>query len=140
MIIFDTDTVTLFSHGNQKIQSRIASLDEGEQLAVTLITRMEILRGRFDSILKAADESQLNTALERFEASEEMLRDFVLARADGTAAKHFQRLLKQKKPPIMKRPELLIACIALAQQTLLVTRNVKDYKDVTGLRLENWAD
>jgi predicted nucleic acid-binding protein len=91
-------------------------------------------------ILKAADESQLNTALEQFEASEEMLRDFLLARADGNAAKHFQRLLKQKKPPKMKRADLLIACIALAQQALLVARNVKDYKDVTRLRLENWAD
>jgi predicted nucleic acid-binding protein len=35
---------------------------------------------------------------------------------------------------------MLIACTALANDALLVTRNVKDYKDVPGLRIENWAD
>jgi tRNA(fMet)-specific endonuclease VapC len=138
MTIFDT--VTLFSHGNQKIHARIDSMDEDEELAVTLITRMEILRGRFDSILKAADATQLNTAIERFQASEDMLDDFQLVRVDGDAAQHFERLLKQKKTAKMKRPDLLIACVALAQRALLVTRNVKDYKDVAGLRIENWAD
>ena len=38
------------------------------------------------------------------------------------------------------RADLLIACIALAQDALLVTGNTKDYKDVAGLRIENWVD
>jgi tRNA(fMet)-specific endonuclease VapC len=40
----------------------------------------------------------------------------------------------------MKRPDLLIACIALAQDALLVTRNTKDFNQVPGLRIANWAD
>jgi hypothetical protein len=40
----------------------------------------------------------------------------------------------------MKRPDLLIACIALAQDALLVTRKTKDFKKVAGLKLANWAD
>jgi predicted nucleic acid-binding protein len=35
---------------------------------------------------------------------------------------------------------MLIACICLAHDALLVTRNVDDYKGVAGLRVENWAD
>ena len=40
----------------------------------------------------------------------------------------------------MRRGDMLIACIALADDTLLVTRNTKDYKNVNGLRIENWVD
>jgi tRNA(fMet)-specific endonuclease VapC len=39
----------------------------------------------------------------------------------------------------MGRPDMLIASIALAHDALLVTRNVDDYKAVSGLRVENWA-
>jgi len=45
MIILDTDTVTHFSYGNQNVRNKIKSLAEDEQIAVTLITRNEILRG-----------------------------------------------------------------------------------------------
>jgi predicted nucleic acid-binding protein len=40
----------------------------------------------------------------------------------------------------MGRPDMLIACIALAHDALLVTRNTKDYKGIAGLRMENWVD
>jgi tRNA(fMet)-specific endonuclease VapC len=89
MTIFDTDTVTHFAHNNENVRRRIDAMEEGEELAVTLITRMEILRGRFDSILKAADEAQLKTAIQRFMAAEAMLDDFLLAPADDAAAQHF---------------------------------------------------
>jgi predicted nucleic acid-binding protein len=48
-------------------------------------------------------------------------------------------LRKQKKLKL-RRPDLLIACIALAHKALLVTRNTKDFEKVSGLRLANWAD
>jgi predicted nucleic acid-binding protein len=40
----------------------------------------------------------------------------------------------------MGRADMLIACIALAHDALLVTRNTKDYKDVAGLRVAYWVD
>ena len=65
MILLDTDTFALFSYGHagiaQKIEERHA-----ETLSVTLITRMEVLRGRFESILKAADDEELTKAVGRF--------------------------------------------------------------------------
>jgi hypothetical protein len=41
MIILDTNTVTHFSYGQEKVRKKIEALEEGEQLAVTLITRIE---------------------------------------------------------------------------------------------------
>jgi predicted nucleic acid-binding protein len=140
MIIFDTDTVTLFSHGNARIRERVDRLEEDEQLAVTLITAMEIRRGRYASLLTAADAGQLKVAVQRFREAEELLRSFLVLPVDDPATEHFERLRQQKKLKKIGRPDLLIACVALAQNALLVTRNTKDFKQVPGLRIENWAD
>lgn len=104
MTIFDTDIFTDYSKGNEKIRQRVERLDEDEVLAVTVITRMEVLRGRFDSILKAADEAELRIAVERFQASEKMLNDFSLAPLDDAAREKFEILRKHKKTRKMKRP------------------------------------
>ena len=40
----------------------------------------------------------------------------------------------------MRRSDMLIACIALAQDALLVSRNTKDFSKIPGLKLANWAD
>lgn len=141
MIVLDTDIVTLLSYGrNEKLRQRLDAVEEGEELAVTLITRMEILQGRFESLMKAANEQELLKAMERFRTSEELLHSFHLPEVNEVAARHFKEMTTPKKRIKMKRGDMLIACIALAHQALLVTRNVKDYKPVTGLRVENWAD
>ena len=141
MIVLDTDIVTLLSYGrNEKLHKRIAAVEEGEELAVAIITRMEVLQGRYDSIVKAANDEELLKAMERFRASEELLDSFRLLDVNDVAARHFKEMMKSKKRIKMKRGDMLIACIALAHQALLVTRNVDDYKPVTGLRVENWAD
>jgi tRNA(fMet)-specific endonuclease VapC len=140
MIILDTNTMTHFSYGHENVRKKIEAVEEGEQLAVTLITRNELLRGRADSLLKAADEAELKKAMERFRQTEEMLADFMVLPVDDEAVQQFGRLRKEKKLKKIGRADLLIACIALAQNALLVTRNTKDFKLVTGLRLENWVD
>lgn len=139
MILFDTDTVTHFSYGNENIRRKIEATDD-KLLAVAIITHHEILRGRADSMLKAADEEELRKAGERFRQAEAMLSDFLVVHLNAEAIRHFARLRKQKNLKKMGRADMLIACIAPANNALLVTRNIKDYKGVVGLRLENWAD
>jgi tRNA(fMet)-specific endonuclease VapC len=78
--------------------------------------------------------------MERFLAAEELLDSFVRLDVNNATREHFGGLLKAKKTKKMRRGDMLIASISLAHQALLVTRNVKDYKDVPGLRVENWAD
>jgi hypothetical protein len=41
---------------------------------------MEVLRGRFDSILKASDDGQLRLAMQRFQEAENLLNSFVTVR------------------------------------------------------------
>jgi len=57
---WDTDIVTLLSYGqNERLRERVESVEEEEELAVTIITSMEIPQGRLDSIVKAASEEDL---------------------------------------------------------------------------------
>ena len=56
------------------------------------------------------------------------------------AMRHFRLLLAHKKCRKMRRPDLLIDCVALANKAVLVTRNVKDLANVPGLTLENWFE
>lgn len=140
MIVLDSDIVTLLSYGQtDKLQQRMASVQGSEELAVTIITRMEILRGRFDGIMKAANEDELLKAMDRFRASRDLLNSLRLLEISDAAGQHFKQMMKAKKRP-KRRGDMLIACITLAHDALLVTRNIKDYKDVPGLRVENWAD
>jgi predicted nucleic acid-binding protein len=139
MIILDTDTMTHFSYGKGNVRQRVESVGEDEQLAVTLITWHELLRGRADSLLKAADEEELRKAMERFRQTEAMLADFLVLPVDDGAVQQFGRLRKDKKLKKIGRADLLIACIALAQDALLATRNTKDFSLVPGLRIENWV-
>lgn len=53
MIVLDTDTRTHFSYGNANVRRRMEAIAD-EPLAVTVITRNEVLRGRGESLLKAA--------------------------------------------------------------------------------------
>jgi tRNA(fMet)-specific endonuclease VapC len=139
MIILDTDTMTHFSYGKGNVRKKVESVGEDEQLAVTLITWHELLRGRADSLLKAADEEELSKAMERFRQTEAMLADFLVLPVDDGAVQQFGRLRKDKKLKKIGRADLLIACIALAQDALLATRNTKDFSRVPGLRIENWV-
>ena len=139
MILLDTDTVTHFSYGNTNVRLKIEEVAD-QELAITLITRNEVLRGRAESLLKAANEEELRKATERFQQAEELLSDFVVVGFDENSIKHFGRLRKQKNLKKMGRADMLIACIALAHDALLVTRNTKDFKDLAGLRMDNWVD
>ena len=139
MIILDSDIFTLLTYEHSNVVRHYEAVPDDERLAVTAVTRIEVLRGRTDSLLKAASEQELLTATKRLQATEEALNDFLVVHVDEEATKHFGVLLGQKKLK-MRRPDMLIACIALANDALLVTRNTKDFKKVSGMKLANWAD
>ena len=139
MILLDTDTLTHFAYGNENVRRKIEAVGD-EQLAVSVVTRYEVLRGRTETLLKAATEDDLRKAAERFQQAEELLAAFVVAGFDERSVQHFGRLRKERKLKKMGRADLLIACIVLGHDALLVTRNTKDFKDVAGLRTDNWVD
>ncbi len=138
MILLDTDTITLLAAGQARVVAKF--LSSTEPVATTIITRIEVLRGRFDFLLKAADGEQLQRAQHWLIQSERDLSRFGCLPVSAASAAEFDRLRSQKKLVKIGRSDLLIASIALAQQATLVTRNVRHFRQVPELKVENWAD
>jgi tRNA(fMet)-specific endonuclease VapC len=138
MILLDTDMLTLLFQGHARVGSRMRSAQE--DVATTIITRIEVLRGRFDAIFKAASANHLQLACQRLETSENQFSTLPILTIDAPVAEQFEKLLRNKKLKKMGRGDLLIASIALAQQATLATRNLRDFRLVPGLKVDNWAD
>jgi tRNA(fMet)-specific endonuclease VapC len=139
MYFLDTDTLTLAHAGHARVSDELRRVDPNE-IAITVITRIEILQGRFAAVLKASDGERLVRAQELLQRTDQRLRVLEIIPVDVPAATEFDRLRQNKKLKKIGRGDLLIASIALAHQATLVTRNVKDFRQIPGLRVENWAD
>ena len=57
MKILDTDILTLFFRGHRPVIER--HQQEEDQVAITIISRIQTLQGRFAMLLKAADGAEL---------------------------------------------------------------------------------
>jgi tRNA(fMet)-specific endonuclease VapC len=139
MKILDTDTLTFFLGGRQQIVERFRQ--ETDEVATTVMNRIEILQGRFATLLTAADGAELRRAQQLLDETLAGLERIPkVISIDDATANEFDRLRQNKKLKKIGRADLLIAAIVLANRATLVTRNVKDFRQVPGLRIENWAE
>ena len=91
-------------------------------------------------MLKAAAGVEILRAQHWLHRSEELLSEMFLVGVDGPAADQFDRLRRLKRLKKIGRADLLIASIALANRATLVTRNLRHFRQVADLKLENWVD
>ena len=139
MYLLDTDTLTHLHAGHPQAIKRLRELADPD-IGTTVITKIELLRGRFDFALKAATGSELLRAHALLTRTEELLAQMMIAPLDAPAAEQFDRLRAMTALHKMGRADQLIASIALAQHATLVTRNLRHFRQVPGLRVTNWID
>ena len=72
MYLFDTDTLSHLHAGNVNIINRLEN-SQDDEIAITIITKVEILRGRIDYLLKAFSGVDLLKAQALFSRSEILL-------------------------------------------------------------------
>ncbi|MDX1946556.1 MAG: type II toxin-antitoxin system VapC family toxin [Pirellulaceae bacterium] len=135
----DTDTFNHFHAGHPIVRARVVQAKRDE-LAITIITRIEVLQGRFEFVRKAASATQLLTAQGRLTDSDRALAGWRIVPLDSAACAEFDRLRGIKGIRKIGRADLLIACIVLANDATLVTRNVRDFAVIPSLKIENWVD
>jgi tRNA(fMet)-specific endonuclease VapC len=136
----DTNIVSDFLKGSPKVTARLGAVPLADAVVITSVVWFEVLRGRVASVLTDADATQLRAADDRFVADRKRLDRFPSLYFTPEVGNHFDRLRANKKLKRIGREDLLIACFALAHNATLVTRNLKDFKLVPGLAVENWAD
>lgn len=140
MYVLDTDILTLLFAGHAQVVSRRHHVPSAE-IATTIVSRIQALQGRFQFLLKAATGADLLRAQSLLDATARALVQVeTVLPIDHATAAEFDRLRENKKLKKIGRADLLIAAITLANRATLVSRNLKDFREVPGLPVENWAD
>ncbi|MGE0129878.1 MAG: type II toxin-antitoxin system VapC family toxin [Blastocatellales bacterium] len=138
MYLLDTDTLSALHKDNPHVVASVARADA--KVATTIITKIEILRGRIEFVRKAATGDEVLRAQQWLNRSEELLALLEIVPFDAAAAKLFDGLRSEPGLGKIGRADLLIASIALAQRATLVTRNLRDFQAVPRLSVRNWMD
>jgi tRNA(fMet)-specific endonuclease VapC len=138
MILMDTDILSLLLAGNPRVAARLSRAED--DVAIAIITKVQILRGRHDFLLKASNGEELRRAQFWLEKTENEVQRWDVVGVGVTVAAEFDRLRHLKSLRKIGRADLLIAAFALAHRATLATRNLKDFRQVPGLTAENWAE
>lgn len=139
MHLLDTDTLTYLHAGHLRVVRHLRELDDPD-VGTTIITKIELLRGRFEFLLKAASGTDLLRAQQWLVGTEELLAQILIVPMDEAAAFEFYRLRAARRLRKIGRADLLIASIALAHRATLVTRNVRHFEQIPRLIVTNWVD
>jgi tRNA(fMet)-specific endonuclease VapC len=130
-VLLDTDMLSLLMRKNAKVIQKVtAYLETNSYLFVSRITVFEVLNGlKYKSAEKQLERFRLfleeNQIKEVTELSVELSSDaYAKLRKNGQHSGH---------------DDLLIAGIALANNLILITNNTKDFENIEGLEIENWA-
>jgi tRNA(fMet)-specific endonuclease VapC len=133
---FDTDTLSLFQDGHPKVCERAGSLG-ADALAITILTVEEQLSGWYTELRKAKRPERLVWAYRRLAQNVRFLSRIRILDFDEAAMRRYDELRRLKLK--IRKTDLQIAAIVLEQQATLVTANVRDFKRVPGLRVEDWS-
>lgn len=139
MHLLDTDTLTHLHAGHPRVIKHLRELSDPD-VGITIITKVELLRGRFDFLLKAATSAELLRAQQLLTRTEELLAQIIIMPFDQPAGEQYDRLRAIKKLRKIGRADMLIASIGLAHRATLVTRNLRHFRQVPGLSVINWVD
>ena len=137
--ILDTDHVSLWLRSHPQVVNRL-SLILPEQVAITVVTAEEQLRGRLNVLRRASQANQSEPLVLAYQALQDTLNDFQsfnLLPFTRSAHAHYVKL-QQQRIRVGTR-DLRIAAITLAVDGTVVTCNYRDFGQVPGLKLEDWT-
>jgi len=137
LYVLDTDTVSLIQRGREIVRRRIERTPP-EQIAVTLITVAEQMRGWLADIHRAKEGMPaLIYAYQRLQKTVNYYSDLTILPFDEAAETELAELRKQKIR--ISTQDLRIAAITLSVRGILVTCNTRDFIKVPNLVTEDWS-
>ena len=136
--ILDTDCFSLWRKNHPMMVQRVEV--NAENLAVTIVTVEEVIRGRFNVIRQASEPSQADKLVLAYTKLWDTLDDFKnlnILKFDQNAFTIYTESRSQRIR--IGTQDLRIAAIVLANNAILVTRNNQDFSQVPGLVQEDWT-
>jgi len=138
MILLDTDHVSvLLDERDARHSPLIERLrDAGDSLAIPIVGIEEQLRAWLAQIQRSNDPQRQVVPYVRLRKVFTFLREWPILDWTTSAAEQFAalRTLRHK----IGTQDLKIACIALTNDALLLSANLRDFERVPGLRAQDW--
>jgi predicted nucleic acid-binding protein len=127
-MILDTDTISYFLRGEKKLKEKF--MKHQDELSSTTINYAELIYG-----LKKRDNKNLLPKVEL------IFKNIKVYTFDKDASRVFGVLkaLLSKKGTIIADMDLMIASIAIANDEVLISNNLKHFTKIEGLRVESWV-
>lgn len=136
LIVLDTDVLTLFQRGDPVVVRRIEALSLS-QLAVTIISAEEELTGWYTQVRRVRKGEQLAAVYQRLTDAIRFLARFrILTFAESAIARYEELRATYRR---LGKNDLRIAAIVLDESAVLATRNVRDFRQIKGMTLEDWS-
>ena len=132
----DTDILSLYQRGHPVVCQHVAAHPPVD-LAITVISIEEQLTGWYALLRTTTRRDHLAIAYQSLAESIPFLARFVILAYPETAILRFEQLVGLKLN--VRKMDLRIAAIALEQGAVVVTRNVRDFRRVPGLVVEDWT-
>jgi tRNA(fMet)-specific endonuclease VapC len=140
MFVLDSDHLSLIDRADSQLGARIRSRIEdmgAANFATTIVNYDEQTRGWLAFSAKARRNTELIEAYRRLEKHLHMYCATRILSYDELAAVRFQALQSAKLK--VGTMDLCIAAIVLANAGTLLSRNLRDFQRVPGLKVEDWA-
>ena len=139
MLVLDTDHFSELERNAAAGQRLTARLQASRiENAVTIVTVEEQMRGWLAEIRHHREVHRQVTPYTKLQRQVEVFAHWIILPWNATAADLFVRF--RHEGVRIGSMDLKIACIALAHDATLLTRNASDFAQVPGLRFENWLD
>ncbi|MFH1351043.1 MAG: type II toxin-antitoxin system VapC family toxin [Pseudomonadota bacterium] len=132
MYLLDTNVVSYWMRGDEKLIKKIRS-HKPSDLSICTITLAEIYYGIEKSPFKR---------IERRNKIESIYSQLEIYPFDDLAARKYSiiRTQLEKDGKLISERDLQIASIAMANKLIVVTHNVKEFKRIVNLDVEDWAN
>lgn len=136
LYVLDTDILSLYQSGHpvvvQNVQGRATA-----QLAVSVISVEEQLTGWYTKLRRAKKRDHLARAYQRLASAVTFLSHVQILPFPEPAIARYEALRNAHRH--IGKNDLRIAAIVLEHGAVLVTRNIKDFQHVAGLKFEDWS-
>ena len=137
MLVLDTDHLSEIDRGSRLGNDLMGRLDQaGTEIATTIVSIEEQMRGWLAQINRQRDVRGQIISYTRLQRRLAFYSEWGVLPWDAAAADRFTAL--RREGVRIGSMDLKIACIVLAQDATLLTRNLADFRQVPGLSAEDW--
>ena len=136
LYVLDTDILTLYQTGDATVVGHVMR-EFSSGLRVTVISVEEQLGGWYTRLRRAKQREDLAAVYQRLTDTIHSLGRFRVLSFTIGAIRRYEGLRSQKMKA--SKNDLRIAAIVLEAGGILATRNIRDFRQIPGLKLEDWS-